>query len=66
MSGTNVSGTTAVRLAGHSVIDIELTNGTWELLAGADGVTFWCDTPGIRLSFAGREYTTGKEPMRLR
>lgn len=59
-------GTTEVRLGGHSVIELELVNGSWELLATAEGATFWCDSPGVRLSFAGREYTTGKEPIRLR
>jgi len=59
-------GTTEVRLGGHSVLEIALTNGTWEILAAPDGVTFWCDTPGVKLSFGGREYTTGTEPIRLR
>ncbi len=64
--GDTEGGTTEVRLGGHSVIEMQLVNGTWELLAMPDGTTFWCDTPGVRLSFGGRMFTTGKEPIRLR
>ncbi len=42
-------GHTSISLAGHPLINLDLVNGSWELLRDGDDLYLWCDTPSAHI-----------------
>lgn len=51
--GQNSDVPTVVTLGGKRILEIGMTNGTWELLREDDHLLIFCDTPGVPLVVPG-------------